>query len=178
MKHLKLAAALTLSLAAASTQAFEIAAPGTEGLSVIVASTGHVFATYEGTSASFSNDLLLDGAFIFNNHTTPVGQTVDLGEFTAGTELKFSLFVHDSGRTYYTGPASRNPDLHEHARVQGDWKPGVTLTSFEDLYEGPFDYNDLSFSFTNTKAVVPEPGLLAMLAAGAGVVAMSRKRKA
>lgn len=178
MKHLKLAAALTLSLAAISTQAFEIAAPGTEGLSVIVANTGHVFATYEGTSASFSNDLLLDGAFIFNNHTTPVGQTVDLGEFTAGTELKFSLFVHDSGRTYYTGPASRNPDLHEHARVQGDWKPGVTLTSFEDLYEGPFDYNDLSFSFTNTKAVVPEPGLLAMLAAGAGVVAMSRKRKA
>lgn len=176
MKHVRLAAALSLSLTAVSAQAFVIATPGTEGLSVVVANTGHVFATYEGNSASFSNDLLLDGVLIFNNHATPEGQTVDLGEFTAGTELKFSLFVHDTGRTYYTGPASRNPDLQAHARVQSEWKPGVTLTSFEDLYEGPFDFNDLSFSFTNTKAVVPEPGLLALLLAGAGVLAISRKR--
>jgi hypothetical protein len=28
--------------------------------------------------------------------------------------------------------------------------PATTLVSFEDLYDGPFHFNDLSFSFTNT----------------------------
>jgi hypothetical protein len=178
MKTLQLAAALALSAMATMAQAFPIAAPGTEGLEVIVANTGHVFATYEGNSASYSNDLLLDGVFVFNNHTTPVGATVDLGEFTAGTELKFSLFVNNTGYTYFTGPASRNPDLHEHARVQTDWQPGVTLTSFEDLYSGPYDYNDLSFSFTNTKGAVPEPGAMSLLAVGVGVLlARSRQKR-
>ena len=103
---------------------------------------------------------------------------MNLGSFTPGTELIFRLFVNNTGEAFFTGPGSRNPDGQPHARVQSAWLPGETLVSFEDLLNGPFDYNDLSFSFTNTKAVVPEPGLLAMLAAGAGVVAMSRKRKA
>src|SRR5438128_6304145 len=58
-----------------------IAKPGTEGLEVIVNSTGPVIATYQGFNSSlYSNDLYLvvDGIpandkFLFNNRTSPVG---------------------------------------------------------------------------------------------------------
>lgn len=144
-------AALTC-LFAAVAHAFPIAAPGTEGFKVFVVGTDPIIATYEGNSAAYSNDLYLTGfGFIFNNHTSAVGSTVDLGSYAIGTELEFYLFVNNTGYTYYTGPASRNADNHEHARVESNWgSSGTTLVSFEDLFNGPFDYNDLSFSFTNT----------------------------
>jgi hypothetical protein len=144
---------------------FPIAAPGTEGLRVIVTSSNPIIATYQGNSATYSNDLYLmldasgnpgdDGnpandLFIFNNHLSPRFSTANLGSFAVGTELIFRLHVRDTGNDFYTGPASRNPDNHAHARVQGNWNPNETLVSFEDLFNGPFNFNDLSFSFTNT----------------------------
>src|SRR5690349_5595125 len=39
-----------------------------------------------------------------------------------------------------------------HARAQANWKSNETLVSFEDLFNGPFNYNDLSFSFVPTTA--------------------------
>lgn len=171
-----------LVLLAMTAHAFPIAAPGTEGLSVIVSGTNHVMATYEGNSAAYSDDLLLNGSLIFNNHATPLGTTVDLGSFTPGTELIFQLYVNNTGDSFYTGPASRNPDSHTHARVQADWLPGTTLVSFEDLYNGPFNFNDLSFSFTNTTSgsvSVPEPNPLVLMLAGIGIVGlMARSRRA
>jgi hypothetical protein len=152
-----LLATITLSLAATASHAFPIATPGTEGSSVVVASTGHVFATYQGNSAAYSNDLLLNNNLIFNNHTTPVGTTVDLGEFSAGIELIFELFVRNTGNSFFTGPSSRNADTYAHARVQSDWLPSETLVSFEDLFNGPFEFNDLSFSFTNTVGAAEPP---------------------
>ncbi len=170
------------TLAAASVSAQPIAAPGTEGFSVIVGNTGPVVARYEGNSASFSNNLFLGSTFIFNNHASPVGSTVDLGSFTAGTELIFRLEVTNTGFNYFTGPASRNPDQHEHARVQSDYlEPGRTLVSFEDLFNGPFVYNDLSFSFTNTVGspvpAVPEPETYALLLSGLVAIASWAKRR-
>jgi hypothetical protein len=183
MKTFKRAAVgAALVLFALTAHAFPIAAPGTEGLKVIVSGTDHVIATYEGNSAAYSNDLLLNGVFIFNNHTTPVGTTVDLGSFAPGTELIFQLHVNDTGYDFYTGPDSRNPDGHAHARVQADWEPGTTLVSFEDLFNGPFEYNDLSFSFTNTTSSatpVPEPSALLLMLAGIGLIGlMVRLRRA
>jgi hypothetical protein len=176
MKTFKRAAVgAALVLFAMTAHAFPIATPGTEGLKVIVSGTDHVIATYEGNSASYSNDLLLNGVFIFNNHTTPVGTMVDLGSFAPGTELVFQLHVNNTGYDVYTGPDSRNPDSHAHARVQADWEPGTTLVSFEDLFNGPFDYNDLSFSFTNTTSSatpVPEPGPLLLMLAGIGLIGL------
>jgi hypothetical protein len=175
--------------------AFPIALPGTEGLLVIVGSTGPVVATYQGNSAAFSNDLylMLDAAgnpgddgnplndlFIFNNHATPVGTTMNIGTFTAGTELEFRLHVNNTGNDFFSGPGSRNPDQHTHARVQDNWQPDETLVSFEDLLNGPFDYNDLSFSFTNTSAgppTVPEPSTLLLMLLGAAAVALNRRRR-
>jgi MYXO-CTERM domain-containing protein len=196
-KQVLISAALGLSGFAA--QAFPIAAPGTEGYLVIVAGTDPVVATYEGNSAGYDNDLYLekdalgnpgmDGdqsndVFIFNNHISPVGSIANLGSFTAGTELVFRLYVQNTGDNFYSGPATRNPDGMAHARVQNNWLPAVTLVSFEDLYgtpEGVNGYNDLSFSFSNTRGQqAPEPlstGLWLGLVGLAGA-ALARRRQA
>jgi MYXO-CTERM domain-containing protein len=197
-KHAFSLAALGLSGLAA--HAFPIAVPGSEGSLVIVAGTDPVVATYEGNSASYSNDLYLerDGAgnpgmdgitandlFIFNNQSTPVGSTLNLGSFVPGTELAFRLHVNNTGYDYFSGPASRNPDGLPHARVQDNWLPSVTLVSFEDLYgtpEGINGFNDLSFSFSNTRGTsqVPEPmttGLWLGLT-GLGMAWVARRRRA
>lgn len=151
---------------------FPIAAPGTECLQVIVSSTDPIIARYEGNSATFSNDLLLeldaagnpglDGnqandRFIFNNHTSPVGSQVDLGSFTVGTELVFRLHVINTNKNWYTGPASRNEGGQCRARVQGNWMPNTSLVSFEDYVD--FAFNDLSFSFTNVGTVFCPEGI-------------------
>lgn len=156
MKSIKsLVLVASYCLLSLTANAFPIAVSGTEGLSVVVSSTSDVIATYEGNSAAYSNDLYLENGgfgFVFNNHLSAVGSTVNLGSFPIGTELIFRLHVNNTGYDYYSGPSSRNPDGHEHARVEADWAPNTTLVSFEDLYNGPFDYNDLSFSFTSTKS--------------------------
>ena len=179
-----------------AARAFPIALPGTEGQPVIVSGTDAVVATYQGNSASYSNDLFLmlvglgnpgdDGdlsndLFIFNNHASAVGSTVDLGSFAIGTELIFRLYVRNTGYNYYSGPASRNPDGQPHARVQSEWQPGTTLVSFEDLYgtpEGVNGYNDLSFSFTNTTSVIPEPASAVLFMVGFAVVGAACRRVA
>ncbi|RYZ91793.1 MAG: PEP-CTERM sorting domain-containing protein [Moraxellaceae bacterium] len=163
----------------ATAFAHPIAAVGTEGLSVI-ASGGEVIAKYEGNSASFSNDLYLNLNFIFNNQATPVGSTVNLGTFTAGTELVFRLYVNNTGESWFTGAASRNNDGLFHARVQENWKPGTTLVSFEDLSgdpEGVNGFNDLSFSFTNTQTTpVPESSALVLMLIGLGLLGFARRK--
>lgn len=178
-----------------SSWAFPIAGSG-DGLPVF-ASGGVVTAKYEGNSAAFSNDLYLelDGSgqpgmdsntgndlFIFNNHATPVGTTMDLGDFPSGTELVFRLHVNNTGNNFLTGAASRNPDDHIHARVQGEYLPGTTLVSFEDLFNGPFDFNDLSFSFQNTVNQEPPPttapdGGATFALLGLGVTALGAFRR-
>lgn len=181
-------------LFATPARAIPIADPGTEGLKVIVAGTDPIIATYQGNTATFTNLLYLmvngsgqpgdDGdptndLFIFNNQSSPVGSTFDLGSFPIGTELEFRLSVTNTGNNFYSGPASRNPDGSPHARVQSAWETGTTLVSFEDLFNGPFNYNDLSFSFTNTAAAgdpIPEPASLMLLGTGLlGLVATRRR---
>lgn len=168
--------------------AFPIASPGTEGNPVLVSGSGDIIATYEGNSAAFSNDLYLftddsvadNDIFIFNNHTSPVGATFNLGSFAPGTELVFRLHVNNTNTNYFTGLASRNPDGDFHARVQGGWAPDTTLVSFEDLFNGPFDFNDLSFSFSNTTTsnVIPEPASMLLISLGlAGLATMQRRKQ-
>lgn len=167
--HIVFASTLWLIVNCPPAFAFPIAAPGTEGLEVIVNSTDLVVATYQGNSAAYSNDLylMLDASgkpgddnnpandlFIFNNHSSPEGSKVTLGSFPIGTKLFFRLHVNTTNEDFFTGPANRNPDSHTHARSQKNWTPNETLVSFEDLNGGPFEYNDLSFSFTNTQAAL------------------------
>lgn len=187
-----------LGLTTASTaRAIPIAATGTEGLAVVAAGSGPVIATYQGTTAFYSSDLYLSmtasspglggpsfNTFLFNNHTSGVGTTVDLGSFAPGTELVFRLFVTNTGDSFFTGAASRNPDGRAHARVQAGWTGGETLVSFEDLFgtpEGDRGFNDLSFSFANTTsaaaAVVPEPSSILLFAPGLAALNFVRRAR-
>lgn len=181
---------IALSTACSAATVLPIAATG-EGRLGTVAATGHIIATYLGSTAGFSNDLYLSqpggDVFIFNNKTSPVGAMIDLGHFTAGEELIFRLFVRDwgQGHNYFSGPAERSRSGRTHARMQSEWKPGETLVSFEDQPNGAFHYNDLSFSFTNVVDTVPPPSsvpvpasvLLLVSALGAlGAIAALRRR--
>lgn len=193
----KLLLGTTLLGSMISAMAFPIAPAGTEG-NFVIAGGGQVTATYEGNSAAYSNDLFLellgnglpgiDGdksndLFIFNNHGSAVGSTKVLGTFASGLELVFRLHVNNTGYDYYTGSASRNPDADPHARVQSDYlTPGTTLVSFEDLFNGPFDFNDLSFSFVNTAGsptppAVPDAASTALLTGIASMSLALLKRK-
>ena len=187
-------AALTLMAGLASAgaaQAFPIAASGTEGVPVLVNTTGNVTVTYQGNSADFTDQLFLASPTnasntIFVNHNTPAGTTFNLGTFTAGTELLFGMDVLNTGDVFFTGASSRNPDNATHARVQAGYAPNTTLVSFEDLFNGPFDFNDLSFTLTvapivsvssNAQAVsldIPEP--MSLTLAGIGLLGLACRR--
>ena len=152
--------------------------------------------TYEGTAATYSNDLYLmrdsfggntdDGdltndLFLFNNHSSAVGSTFDIDNITAGSEMLFRLYVHDTDYNFYSGQRTRNIDRRVHAMFQSDWKPGYSLVSFEDLYGTPqygLGYNDLSFSFRNTRTGdIPEPHTAGLLLVGmAGMIAFGKRR--
>ena len=116
----------------------------------VISNPGEVFATFQGSDASYSSTLYLGGTAIFNNKTTSVGTTISLGTFTAGTELVFNINVHNTGHSFYTGNGSLNNDGIAHAFVDNMFSATETLVGFEDLYGGgDQDYNDLQFSFTN-----------------------------
>lgn len=177
----KIAAVVAALFISTGVMAHPIAAIGSEGFKVI-ASGGEVIAKYEGNSAGYSNDLYLGLEFIFNNHATPVGESLSLGTFAAGTELIFRLHVNNTGEDWYTGPGSRNADGLAHARVQENWAPNTTLVSFEDLVgtpEGDWGFNDLSFSFTNTRAAasVPESSPFILMMLGLGLLTFARRNK-
>ena len=178
------------------------------GSPLFVQEDGEVTAQFlVGELAEFTDLLFLaDPAnslgTIFNNKTTPVSTEVSLGTFEAGTELMFGLFVTNTGLTFFSGPASNNPDLTPHALVSDDpfadplpadflaflvgrgLNPGETLVGFEDRHlldpEFDGDYNDLIFAFTNVgldQVEAPEPVTLVLLGAGlAGIAARARRR--
>lgn len=163
------------------------------GQDIYAANDGDVIATYLGATAAYSNDLYLyvssgSDTWIFNNQSTPVGTTVNLGSFSAGDELLFYIYVNDTGNSFYSGSdTSLNTDGIYHAIVDFDYAPGETYVGFEDLLNGgDRDYDDVMFSFTNLASEgglggdpVPEPSTIALLGLGlVGLVgAGARKRR-
>lgn len=151
------------------------------GGKLYAAETGHVTAEFLGSDAGYTDILIFDpqnqNRTLFNGHATPVGTTVDLGVFAAGTELKFQLHVNNTGDNWYTGPASVNSDGVFHASAALDSSHRAVL-GFEDIRGGgDHDYNDLQFRVTNVSAV-PEPSTWGMLVGGMGLLGfMARRRK-
>lgn len=136
--------------------------------SVFVGSSGHVYLTFLGYEAAYTNTLALHSPVrsgnIFINKTSPAGAVYDLGYFPFGTPLVFSIYVHDTSQTYYSGTASNNPDNVAHAFVQFG-PDDLADVGFEDLWNGgDRDYNDLRFSVSNiVPNAVPEPTTLVLL---------------
>jgi hypothetical protein len=112
--------------------------------------------------------------------STPSGTTYDLGQYSAGTELIFSI-KSDDGYTYLTGPAERNPDKRVHAHFTGSY--GNWLIEWEDLYGGgDLDYNDIVLRVIATPVGTPvpefpSPGIPIILAAAIGGCALFATRK-
>jgi hypothetical protein len=120
----------------------------------LVATGGDVVVTFVSNAAGYTSELFLDGPLgdelgaIFNNWTTELGSSLNLGSFGAGTELVFKLLVQQSGDVFYTGNVNRNADGVVHAIAE--YVDGRAIIGFEDLYGGgDLDYNDLVFSFAN-----------------------------
>ena len=153
------------------------------GGTIFVQHTGAVIATFVDSDAAFDNLLLLaspangDGV-IFEGHVTPTGTVVNLGVFSAGTELILAL-NNQVGGMFFSGPANRNPDDIAHAIVNYDYAPGQIFIGFEDMFGGgDFDYNDLQFTLSNAgRSSVPDGGATtAMLLGGTVVVLLFLRR--
>ena len=161
----------------------------------LIATGGDVVVTFVSNGAGYTSELYLDGPFgdglgaIFNNATTSVGATMNLGAFAAGTELVFRLLVQQTGDLFYTGPGIRNLDGIVHAMIQE--AAGQVIVEFEDLFGGgDFDYDELVFAFTNvsaadepgtgvtTGAAVDEPSSLLIFGFGLAALVFVMKRQA
>jgi Domain of unknown function (DUF4114) len=74
-----------------------------------------------------------------------VGRVVRLEPVPAGVELLFEIVVRETGETFRTGPAYRNPDSLAHATVVAPCSNTWTV-GFEDLAGGgDFDFDDVVF---------------------------------
>jgi hypothetical protein len=173
----------TASLFAAQTTTLV----GTEA--ELIASGGSVVVYFAGESAGFDSVLSLISPInvgpFFPNHSTPIGTALDLGTFDAGDVLRFRMDVLSTGQSFFTGPASGNPDNVIHVG-HAIWAADATipvngvLVGFEDvLGGGDRDYNDNTFVFTNVRSetVVPEPSAIILTAAGLTGLVLIRRRK-
>lgn len=152
--------------------------PSTNNL--YVSTAGEVMLTFISKTASYSNDLFLTGTSgpILNNQTAVAGTQYSLGNFAAGTELSFEIFVNTTGYRFSTGAASLNPDNVVHGAFYEQLGQPL-MVGFEDiLHGGDLDYDDLVFSLTNvTVAAVPEPQTYGMMLLGLGMLGAAFKRK-
>ena len=189
--------ALLLLLFGASTSFVNADPITTTGSDVV--STGENYTVYfEGSEALYNSISVYTGndpdpagnLTLFNNFTATPGQAVNIGFVPAGQELVFRLNVTETFgpnegimRSYFTGPASRNPDTLVHAQVTPF--AGSTLiprglnVRFEDSFrfEIDQDFNDHGLVVSGTP--IPEPATMLLLGTGlAGVAAKLRRRKA
>jgi cytoskeletal protein CcmA (bactofilin family) len=157
-RHIYTSTLLVLSLSAATADAASF-----KGGKLIVTDGGEdISTTFVGGDAGFDSDVFIDSATtpfrgIGQGNRTTVPTTYALGLFQEGDELEFSIYVTNTGKTFYSGPADRNGDDIVHALIT-DNNDGSFTVGFEDLYNGgDFDYNDINFTVTGGGVVlIPE----------------------
>jgi PEP-CTERM motif len=201
MKLLALKGMGLLSILVANTASAAIVYPniGSENLTpytFIAPTTGDIVAYFAGSTAAFEQQLgllvngVLTGIIGLNNHTTTLGQSLDLGHVTAGDTLTFVDMI-TGGATWYSDPALNGGNgNHVYSIAAGAGQafvgsPAGTYVAFEDLTfpNSDFNYFDQTFVFTTVGSVpavasVPEPTTWAMLLLGfAGVGFMAYRRR-
>ncbi len=156
--------------------------------------TGEIDAYFAGSGASYDNELglLVDGVstnvFGLDDHTSSIGQKLNLGSANAGQALIFVLVNSTLGANAYSdptmntsydaGPADGTVDGHNHVYSTAytatdpilSGVPVGTFVAFEDLpFPGAdYNYNDETFVFTNVSvsSSVPELSTWAMMLVG------------
>lgn len=195
----RVAAAATLCLSFGSAHAGPIPYPdaGTQNTALYTftaSSTGSIGAYFfSGGGASYTNEVTMlvngvaSGIQGLNNQASAYGSFLDLGTVTAGDVIVFKMVnISPGGVGPWYSDKSMNSDGVNHVYstdFAGDTTiPGGTYVAFEDLAGGgDFNYNDLSFVFTNistTVAGVSLPGTPALLLAAAlGAAVLRRKTR-
>jgi hypothetical protein len=157
-------------------------------------SNGPLIAYFGGSGASFEEvvGLLVNGVDTgvrgLNDHTSAVGDSVDLGTVTAGDTLTFLDEIITTGDTWYSDPAL-NADGGNHvysttvtAGQVYTGSPAGTYVAFEDEAFPGSDYNyfDDTFIFANTNITpsTPEASTWAMMIAGFAGLGLAAHRRA
>jgi len=192
---LKIAAALLTLWTSAASAAIVYPNSGSENLQTYgftADSTGDLIAYFAGSGAALENQigLLVNGASTgvvgLNNHTSLIGQSLNLGHVTAGDALTFVDFVTGYA-TWYSDPSLNGGNgNHVYSRAASAGQaftgsPAGTYVAFEDLIFPNSDFNYFDHAFVYSIAAVPEPSTWAMMIlgfAGVGYMTYRRNRQA
>jgi hypothetical protein len=192
--------ALVLTGWSVSVQAGPIVYPnaGTAAPSTIftAVATGPVTAYFYATDAGYDSQigLLINGVSTgilgLPNHSSSYGDSLFLGNASAGDLLEFRLYVNTTNESWYSNPAHNSDGMNHVYSVAytpsvNDLIPAGIYIGFEDLpYGGDLDYNDHQFVFTNVGDIVtnqsiatPEPSAIVVWTVVAGVFGVGGLRR-
>lgn len=135
-------------------------------------SDGHI--TY--AASSDANNL---GQFIFQNHGTAAGYTVDLGIFDAGDVMHFAYLITKGVSVAPTGSLFRT-DVNADLAYVGltPMGSGITRIGLEDIRnpaKSDWDHNDVVFDIVALD--VPAPGPAALASAAFLIAGLRRRQK-
>ena len=176
--------------------------PNTTAYSFTASTTGDIMAYFAGSTAGYDNELgmlvngVSTGVIGLDDHSSFVGQQLDLGHANAGDTLVFVLQNNSVGMNAYSDPSMNvGYDFdgsvgHNHiystaytatAPILGSI-PAGTFVAFEDLQfpNADFNYNDEDFVFTDvsvqTHGVPDAASSLSLLGMGCGVMGFLKRR--
>ena len=166
-----------------------------ESYTFTASETGVITAYFAGSDAGHTDTigLLINGVATgivdLNNHTSALGDSIVLGNVTAGDLLTFFLTDTNTGSVWYSDRTLNADGKTQHVYSAtydglhpplGVGIPAGTYVGFEDLslaQGGDFDYNDDSFVFTNVSTgVTPLPASIFLFASGLGIFGLFARR--
>jgi len=104
-------------------------------------------AVFDGGDGAFTSDLYLSApttVYLSTLHVTATGSAISLGSIGIGEEWVFSIYVRNTGYTFYSGDPSRNPDGRAHATLFNAAGPCIGIGFEETFGGGDEDYNDVT----------------------------------
>ncbi|MGA2748248.1 MAG: pyruvate-binding protein [Verrucomicrobiota bacterium] len=179
-----------------------VGTPNPDVYTFTATTTGDIVAYFAGSTAGYDNELGLmvngvsTGVVGLDDHSSYVGQSLDLGSAKAGDTLVFVLQNNTLDENAYSDPSMNlsydndGSDGHNHVYSTPytatspilDGIPVGTFVAFEDLpFPGSdFNYNDEDFVFTDVSVAVnsapDSASTLTLFGMGLAAVGMLRRR--